>query len=50
MVMFDGKVHYVRYVLGHGQAVVIRHENGLKTIYLHPSRSLVKPNQVVKKG
>ena len=50
MAMFDGKVRYVRYVLGHGQAVVIRHENGLETIYSHLSRPLVKPNQIVKKG
>lgn len=50
MAMFDGKVRYVRYVLGHGQAVVIRHDNGLETIYSHLSRPLVKPNQVVKKG
>lgn len=50
MAMFDGKVRYVRYVLGHGQTVVIRHDNGLETIYSHLSRPLVKPNQVVKKG
>lgn len=50
MAMFDGKVRYVKYVLGHGQTVVIRHDNGLETIYSHLSRQLVKPNQVVKKG
>ena len=50
MAMFDGKVRYVKYVLGHGQVVVIRHENGLETIYSHLSRQLVKPNQMVKKG
>lgn len=50
MAMFDGKVRYVRYVRGHGQTVVIRHDNGLETIYSHLSRQLVKPNQMVKKG
>jgi murein DD-endopeptidase MepM/ murein hydrolase activator NlpD len=50
MAMFDGKVRYVRYVMGHGQVVVIRHDNGLETIYSHLSRQLVKPNQMVKKG
>jgi murein DD-endopeptidase MepM/ murein hydrolase activator NlpD len=50
MAMFDGKVRYVKYVRGHGQTVVIRHNNGLETIYSHLSRQLVKPNQLVKKG
>jgi murein DD-endopeptidase MepM/ murein hydrolase activator NlpD len=50
MAMFDGKVRYVKYVMGHGQTVVIRHNNGLETIYSHLSRQLVKPNQLVKKG
>lgn len=50
MAMFDGKVRYVKYVLGHGQTVVIRHDNGLETVYSHLSRQLVKPNQLVKKG
>ena len=50
MAMLDGKVRYVKYVLGHGQVVVIRHDNGLETIYSHLSRQLVKPNQLVKKG
>lgn len=50
MAMFDGKVRYVKYVLGHGLTVVIRHANGLETIYSHLSRQLVKPNQLVKKG
>ncbi len=50
MAMFDGKVRYVRYVHGHGQTVVVRHDNGLETIYSHLSKQLVKPNQLVKKG
>ena len=36
--------------MGLGQTVVIRHDNGLETIYSHLSRPLVKPNQIVKKG
>lgn len=50
MAMFDGKVRYVKYVQGHGRTVVVRHSNGLETIYSHLSRQLVKPNQLVKKG
>jgi len=50
MAILDGKVRYVKYVMGHGQTVVIRHDNGLETIYSHLSRQLVKPNQTVKKG
>lgn len=50
MAMFDGKVRYVNYVRGHGRTVVVRHSNGLETIYSHLSRQLVKPNQLVKKG
>lgn len=48
--MLDGKVRYVKYVHGHGRVVVIRHSNGLETIYSHLSRQLVKANDIVKKG
>jgi len=48
--ILDGKVRYVRSHAGHGKTVVIRHENGLETVYAHLSKQLVKENQIVKKG
>lgn len=48
---FDGKVRVVRYEAnGYGNYVVLRHDNGLETVYGHMSRQLVKPNQVIKAG
>jgi len=48
---FDGKVRVVRYDEGgYGNYVVIRHHNGLETIYGHLSKQLVKGDQVVKAG
>ena len=48
---FDGKVRVVRYEAnGYGNFVVIRHDNGLETVYGHMSKHLVKPNQNVKAG
>lgn len=48
---FTGKVRMVKYERrGYGHYVVIRHDNGLETIYAHLSRSLVKENQPVKAG
>ena len=48
---FDGKVRLTRYERGgYGYYVIIRHPNGLETVYGHLSKFLVKPNQEVKKG
>ena len=48
---FDGTVRVVRYEAnGYGNFVVIRHPNGLETVYGHLSKQLVKPNQKVKAG
>lgn len=48
---FSGKVRIVRYeAKGYGNYVVIRHHNGLETIYGHMSKHLVEENQVVKAG
>lgn len=48
---FDGKIRIVRYeAKGYGKYVVIRHHNGLETIYGHMSAWLVKENQDVKAG
>ena len=48
---FSGKVRIVKYeARGYGNYVVIRHYNGLETIYGHMSKHLVEENQVVKAG
>lgn len=48
---FDGKVRLTNYeAKGYGNYVIIRHANGLETVYGHLNRHLVKPNQVVKAG
>ncbi len=48
---FDGMVRIVRYNRGgFGHYVVVRHFNGLETIYAHLTKPLVKINQVVRSG
>ena len=48
---FGGKVRMVKYERrGYGKYVVIRHENGLETIYGHLSKQLVNENQYVEAG
>lgn len=48
---FSGKVRVVRYEgRGYGKYVVIRHPNGLETIYGHMSKQLVVENQEVQAG
>ncbi len=48
---FSGKVRVVAYEgKGYGKYVVIRHNNGLETVYGHLSAQLVRENDVVKAG
>lgn len=48
---FEGKVRVVNYeAKGYGNYVIIRHPNGLETVYGHLNKQLVKENQVVKAG
>ena len=48
---FDGKVRYVSYQRrGYGYYVVIRHPNGLETLYAHLTKRLVGENEVVSAG
>ena len=48
---FSGKVRVVRYEgRGYGNYIVIRHSNGLETIYGHLSKQLVTENQNVRVG
>ncbi len=48
---FDGKVRIVDFERkGYGKYVVIRHDNGLETVYGHLSMQLVRENMLVKAG
>ncbi len=48
---FDGKVRIVSYERdGYGKYIVLRHDNGLETIYGHLSKQLVKPDEEVVSG
>ena len=47
---FDGVVRMSRYYSGYGNCVVIRHYNGIETLYGHLSKLKVKVNQQVKAG
>lgn len=48
---FDGKVRLTAYeAKGYGNYVILRHPNGLETVYGHLNKALVKPDQVVRAG
>lgn len=48
---FDGKIRVKRYERrGYGYYLVLRHPNGLETVYGHLSKFLVDQDQVVKAG
>lgn len=48
---FDGKIRLTNYeAKGYGNYVIIRHPNGLETVYGHLNKHLVKANQTVKAG
>ena len=48
---FDGRIRMVKYERrGYGKYVVIRHDNGLETIYGHLSKQLVKEDDFVRAG
>ncbi len=47
---FDGKVRIASYYSGYGYTVVIRHYNGLETLYGHFSKIIADTNQTVKAG
>lgn len=47
---FDGKVRIARYIQGYGNVVIIRHNNGLETVYGHLSKILVQPEDAVASG
>ncbi|MBA2612604.1 MAG: peptidoglycan DD-metalloendopeptidase family protein [Bacteroidetes bacterium] len=47
---FDGMVRFAKYCQGYGNCVIIRHNNGLETVYGHLSKLLVEPGQKVTAG
>jgi murein DD-endopeptidase MepM/ murein hydrolase activator NlpD len=47
---FDGVVRYTKWGYGYGNVIIVRHLNGLETLYGHLSASKVVPNQKVKAG
>lgn len=48
---FKGKVRVVKYdSSGYGNVIVIRHWNGLETVYGHLSKQIVKVNEIVEAG
>lgn len=48
---FDGKVRLTAYEgRGYGNYIILRHPNGLETVYGHLNKHLVKPDDVVRAG
>jgi murein DD-endopeptidase MepM/ murein hydrolase activator NlpD len=47
---FDGVVRMSRWYHGYGNCVVVRHHNGLETLYGHLSQRLVNPGDLVNAG
>lgn len=47
---FDGMVRIAKYCNGYGNCVILRHNNGLETVYGHLSEILVEPGQTIKAG
>lgn len=47
---FDGQVRVTTYDPGYGYVIVVRHDNGLETVYAHLSKFLVDTNQLIKAG
>lgn len=49
-VVFPGVVRVARYYGGYGRVVVVRHYNGLETLYAHLHRFKCKPGDIVSAG
>lgn len=47
---FDGVVRLAKYYGDYGLTVVVRHYNGLETVYAHLDKLCVKPGQIVNAG
>lgn len=47
---FDGMVRLAKHNSSYGNMIIIRHYNGLETLYAHLSKILVKPGDIVNAG
>ncbi len=47
---FDGRVRIAKFNKSYGNVVIVRHNNGLETVYAHLSKLLVEPGQEVSSG
>ena len=47
---FDGEVVMSQWFADYGNCVIVRHPNGLETLYSHNSKNLVKKGEKVKAG
>lgn len=47
---FDGTVRLSKPYSGYGNVIVLRHENGLETVYAHNSKNLVRVGDKVDRG
>lgn len=47
---FDGIVRLAKPYYAYGNVIVVRHYNGLETVYSHNSKNLVKPGDHIKAG
>jgi murein DD-endopeptidase MepM/ murein hydrolase activator NlpD len=47
---FDGMVRMAKYYYGYGNCIIVRHANGLETVYGHLSKIMVEPGQTVTAG
>lgn len=48
--VFDGVVRMAKHYGGYGKLIVVRHPNGLETLYSHNSKNLVAVGDTVKAG
>ena len=48
--MFNGIVRLARHTQAHGNVIVVRHDNGLETVYARNAQNLAKVGQRVKAG
>lgn len=50
VVAFDGMVRVAKRDAGFGNVVIVRHYNGLETVYAHLSKIKVKTGDIIKSG
>lgn len=48
--VFDGTVRLSKPYSGYGNVIVVRHDNGLETVYAHNTKNLVRVGQKVARG